>query len=429
MISSIWVDDIQDLNFIPQKILDYRKGRRGTSIIMVGTHEFGDEDETKVKENINNLNSEIYKWFWPLITLRKINVKISYGNDERDLVWRTAPLIYKPYIYMFYDIISDKDDYFESKKYILHQQRQINVLGKYNKNSSKKPERRSVTSHTFFQFKEDFKDLIGAIEDDESYKKNNYDNHIAWMRGSMQIVKYERVSPPMGNKPYFGILLAGEAIHHWGKNFKDKGITLVEEFLKYAEPPAHDDWNATNSQIKEYYGTKVGAIGVLRDMLKEFRNNSILREKKIELHDNVFNHNFLSLFPGKPGEENSSRKKPKRNKPRGYASNKSFKITDVRVAKKEYSVIISCHLMYQGNKNKWNLRIDPYLSDELNRKIDGDTSMLNLKVVSEEKLVFRDNILREITTKNLAALKIEISNIPKIYKNCNLGIDFVLVSD
>lgn len=72
-------------------------------------------------------------------------------------------------------------------------------------------------------------------------------NRVALMRGSHMVISEEAVpSLPVGARPFFAIVLAGEAA---GDDASDK---IAERFLRAAEPPAHDRWVPTPDVVDSY---------------------------------------------------------------------------------------------------------------------------------------------------------------------------------
>lgn len=70
-------------------------------------------------------------------------------------------------------------------------------------------------------------------------------NSIAMYRGREMVLKYERLAVP-GNTPFHAVLLCGQA----AGSTREDGI--AEQFLRTAEPPAHDVWRLTPELKAEY---------------------------------------------------------------------------------------------------------------------------------------------------------------------------------
>ena len=74
---------------------------------------------------------------------------------------------------------------------------------------------------------------------------DRYLNHVAMIRGRGMVTFYwPRAGIVVGGKPFHGVLLAAQAA--------DQGQAAAEQFLRLAEPPAHDDWS-WNDDLREKY--------------------------------------------------------------------------------------------------------------------------------------------------------------------------------
>ena len=75
-------------------------------------------------------------------------------------------------------------------------------------------------------------------------------NHVALFRGSGMVVKYHNQSRiAFGDRNFHAILACGEA-----NDFREvtDGDREVERFLRYAEPPEHDEWESTENLREQY---------------------------------------------------------------------------------------------------------------------------------------------------------------------------------
>jgi hypothetical protein len=77
-------------------------------------------------------------------------------------------------------------------------------------------------------------------------------DHVAYARGRAMVVKYERRSGvTTGARPFHAVLIAGTLA---GSGTHER---IAEEFLRFSEPTAHDDWSL-NGDLKERYATGAG---------------------------------------------------------------------------------------------------------------------------------------------------------------------------
>lgn len=91
------------------------------------------------------------------------------------------------------------------------------------------------------------------------------DKHMAWIRGARMVVKYVRMNH---DKPCWAIALAGTAR---GTGTEDR---LVEQFLRHAEPPSHDDWEPYAPKLHVSY--ERGYVGELKGLRKRLTDAAVV---------------------------------------------------------------------------------------------------------------------------------------------------------
>lgn len=88
---------------------------------------------------------------------------------------------------------------------------------------------------------------------DPATSSDRWVDHVGYARGRAMIVKYERRAGVVtGARPFHAVLLAGTLA---GAGSAERH---AEQFLRFAEPTAHDDW-ALNGDLKERYAHGAGA--------------------------------------------------------------------------------------------------------------------------------------------------------------------------
>lgn len=96
-------------------------------------------------------------------------------------------------------------------------------------------------------------------------------NHVAMFRGAGMVVKYydqSRVS--FGDRNFFGVLAAGTARSTGAPRKSDQEI---DRFLRFAEPPEHDDWRSTENLKQQYMqGYRKAIVNLEADIREELRN-------------------------------------------------------------------------------------------------------------------------------------------------------------
>jgi hypothetical protein len=102
--------------------------------------------------------------------------------------------------------------------------------------------------------------LIRYDEDPREGSEARFANSVALVRGRGMVVRYwSREGIGLGAKPFHAILLAGEAVGG------ESAQRAAEQFLRLAEPPAHDAWEY-RQEVKVAY--KVGARSRLKELME-----------------------------------------------------------------------------------------------------------------------------------------------------------------
>jgi hypothetical protein len=101
-------------------------------------------------------------------------------------------------------------------------------------------------------------------------KHTKHKNHVALFRGARHVVKYRKyghVARAVGQE-FHGLLLAGRARHPSDADDDDipDSDKVIEDFLRSAEPRAHNTWEAEISKLQNNYPDGHGAIeGLIKD--------------------------------------------------------------------------------------------------------------------------------------------------------------------
>ncbi|MFC6756765.1 hypothetical protein ACFQER_08805 [Halomicroarcula sp. GCM10025894] len=106
---------------------------------------------------------------------------------------------------------------------------------------------------------------LASPADDDTYL-----NTVALFRGAGMVVKYyDQSRVAFGDRNFYGVLAAGEARTDHPSSESDEEI---DRFLRFAEPPEHDEWESTENLREQYQRGFRTAIedmfGTLRDGLR-----------------------------------------------------------------------------------------------------------------------------------------------------------------
>jgi len=124
---------------------------------------------------------------------------------------------------------------------------------------------------------------LASPADDDSYL-----NNIALFRGAGMVVKYyDQSRVAYGDRNFFGVIAAGEARPEGIPSNSDREI---DRFLRFAEPPEHDEWESTENLREQYQrGFRMALddmFGTLRDGLRHLISKGNSGDS---LSDNVLN--------------------------------------------------------------------------------------------------------------------------------------------
>jgi len=124
---------------------------------------------------------------------------------------------------------------------------------------------------------------LASPADDDTYQ-----NNVALFRGAGMVVKYyDQSRVAYGDRNFYGVLAAGEARSEGSPSESDQE---VDRFLRFSEPPEHDEWESTEN-LREHYkrGFRTALddmFGTLRDGLRHLVSKSSTGDS---LSDNVLN--------------------------------------------------------------------------------------------------------------------------------------------
>ncbi|KAB7518826.1 hypothetical protein [Halosegnis rubeus] len=124
---------------------------------------------------------------------------------------------------------------------------------------------------------------LASPADDDSYL-----NNVALFRGAGMVVKYyDQSRVAYGDRNFFGVVAAGEARPERVPTDSDRE---VDRFLRFAEPPEHDEWESTENLREQYQrGFRMALdnmFGTLRDGLRHLISKGGNNDS---LSDNVLN--------------------------------------------------------------------------------------------------------------------------------------------
>lgn len=262
----------------------------GTSILIVGFFEPLQEEARELQEIASELMRSTARWFWPSLDLARPSLQVDvrvYENDD-ELYSETAgigteiePFQEAMTHQELIDTISDPGDIAERTLAF-----RIPARTEAQANGVRGDVEAGLTLR-----------LRSAGTGDSP----ELQNHVALVRGSGMVVRYRPVRVPLSDHSYHAVLYAGLAR---GKSEADRAM---EEFLRAAEPPSHNDWTHATDRLRAQY--RQGAQARLNRLWRELEDNitEICEERPVETEQGP--GKLAELFPvsGQGGEVNTRR--------------------------------------------------------------------------------------------------------------------------
>jgi hypothetical protein len=203
--------------------------RSGTSALLVG---FYDPDEpekglgeiNEVRQFAKNLGNAIEEEFWPLITRERLRVRVEVIDGDRVIYEETVDPA------MQYTELANAlrkfdlgriDEHLDGPGAVVVRDVPIQI--------SKRTD--AGENHPAF---EHIAKLVVTLSDDQ---KDSLENKVCLFRKPEMVV--QTIDKTFEGRTYHAFLLAGGAIR---PNSPSPDETRADDFLRFAEPPAHDQW-------------------------------------------------------------------------------------------------------------------------------------------------------------------------------------------
>lgn len=237
---SVWNNPalVRDL-YLERDAGDLREGipETGTSILVAGfTDPESEEQPRDISGIADAIADAVRRHFWPALLSGRLECTVeAWNNREQSKSIRVQPgPAEQPFVEAVsaylneetVEMLSDPGDVFEGRAEL-----QIPAT------------RPGSTIEQHHGVRHEPVLLIRASGDDED---ETLRNRIAYYRGREMVVRYERL-PVRGNaRPYHAVVLCGEA------SGEPEAAIPGEQFLRIAEPPAHNEWTLT-PELKALY--------------------------------------------------------------------------------------------------------------------------------------------------------------------------------
>ena len=251
--------------------LDRPNETPGTSVSVVGFCEPGGDSQPSLDEIGEEIAEEASKWFWPAMLRGDLEVTVDIGNADSTEVEPDTCSDVKHFVRCVQNRNNTRD--------VLEQPGDIGV----------------ATPHFEIEDKSEM-DLEDEEDDPETEsgpiavyvrladpdRSGKLANKVALIRGGGMVVKYyDRNRIVYGGRDFHGVVLAGTA-RPWTDNEPTQADRDIDEYLRAAEPPRHDDWEYTKNLKSKYRsGTKSSVEGLQRQIVTDAIKN-LVRETREE---------------------------------------------------------------------------------------------------------------------------------------------------
>ncbi|QPV61571.1 hypothetical protein I7X12_12455 [Halosimplex litoreum] len=210
----------------------------GTSVTVVGFRDPSREEPRGTEELAEEIRDEAVKWFWPAIWRGDLRVRAQTSNSTYEGTIDRVPDV-EPYIEC---LESECVKELEETGDVVTESIDISIPDRENGDDPEMTDDGEVGLAVRL-----------TVEDEQRYT-----NNVALIRGAGMVVRYwDRNKLVHGNRNFHAVTLGGEARAWLEDEDPTSDDTDVENFLKDAEPPAHDDWEQTDATRDDYKrGTK-----------------------------------------------------------------------------------------------------------------------------------------------------------------------------
>ncbi len=241
---SLWGEEAEQL---AERLNLSRPPVSGTSAMVVGYRDPTRDTRPEVVELANKFEEAAVKYFWPAIYRDDLRVVVKTDEEEREADIESVPEI-RPFVKCFErrheegSVLSEPGD-------VAGLDIPVHIPPRADDASTPDGSVRLAAR-------------LASPADDDTYL-----NKIAMFRGAGMVVKYyDQSRVAFGDRNFHGVLAAGEARTEERSTDADLEI---DRFLRFSEPPEHDEWISTENLREQY---KRGFRTALDDMFETTRD-------------------------------------------------------------------------------------------------------------------------------------------------------------
>lgn len=231
---SVWgsdADTLVDALSIPRD-----RDSPGTSVTVLGLSKPGATDQPEDLDGLGEDMAEaVSTWFWWAIAAGRLSVKVETPGETIDVAADYADIV-RPFVrcYEQRDAASDQ-------------------LVSPGDVAVKHPDIEVPPTSDGDETEDGTVDVYARLADPTADgPETKHMDKVAMIRGSGMVVKYYDLNGVVyGDRHFHGVHLAGRA-RSWDEDTVPAGDASIDDFLKAAEPPAHDNWEDTRHLTEQY---------------------------------------------------------------------------------------------------------------------------------------------------------------------------------
>lgn len=219
----------------------------GTSAMVVDYRDPTRDVRPDLEELADEFVEAAVKYFWPALLRDDLRVTVDVGDKTHEAAVRDVPSI-RPFVDCYESRLVDNE--------VLDAPGDVAGLDVPVSLPSRAEGEPTPDANVRLAAR------LASPADDDTYL-----NHVAMFRGAGMVVKYyDQSRVAFGDRNFHGVLACGEA-----RDPQDvtDGDREVERFLRYSEPPEHDDWQSTENLRANY---KRGFRMALNEMFDTLRD-------------------------------------------------------------------------------------------------------------------------------------------------------------
>lgn len=223
-----------------------RPHETGTSAMVVGYRDPTRDTRPDLDELGDEFLAAAAKYFWPAITRGDLRVFVETDGETREADVDEVPAI-RPFVECFRRRYEEEGT-LETPGDVAGLDIPVDLPKRSDGSETPSGDVRLAAQ------------LASPMDDD------TYLNHVALFRGAGMVVKYyDQNRVAFGDRNFFGVLACGEA----RSEHATAEDVAIDRFLRFAEPPDHDDWESTENLRNEYQRGFRTAIDDMFDTVRD----------------------------------------------------------------------------------------------------------------------------------------------------------------